>query len=307
MSINRWAYVYKSLVNYGFDITIKQAYATALAILEEAERHDSSGTRDWERTKSGFHLENNRALQIHEREAFLRTRLIYPRNRGRPFAWYGHYGDSLSHAGLFHTARAYMEKDIEHLKQILVQYLPAGSGTQEEILEMLSYLVGMGDDIALLKKADLLYMMDRSVEAEELIIEIDAVWARGWSESIVSLLGAAYLGEPLSASMLEFIRNNQQLQLPVATLLISAGYIDEGLEILERRVVDESKLPFTDIRELTSAIWREDVKQEMMANQRFLNILDSIGVGEDWKQEHARRAMSLTAITGIEVDPRDLE
>lgn len=75
---------------------------------------------------------------------------------------------------------------------------------------------------------------------------------------------------------------------------------------MEREVGDFAHPGLQGIREITSAIWIEDVKQEMLANQRFLNILDSIGVGEDWKQEHASRATSLTPLTGIEVDPRDL-
>jgi len=290
-------------------ISRKEAFAAGLAIIEDAQRHFPKGTRNWDRVnrvRGVFNLEHVKRTYFHAEgyEVDSREKLV----NGLGLSNYGH---SLSHAGLFHTGRAYMmEKRLASpgvgIRSMWARNMAAGSGTQQETLELLSSLIETGDVGSLLEKTTLLYKMGRVVDAEELVPEIDARIAKDWPESVASLYRAAYLAEPLSEIMLEFIGNNQQLQLPAGTLLISAGYIDEGLERLERRVVDVSKLPFMGIRELTSAMWREDVKQEMMANQRFLKILDSIGVGEEWKQEHARRAMSLTAITGIEVDPRDL-
>lgn len=310
------AYIYTTLLDWGFDISTKEAYATGLAILEEGERHDWPRTRNWEREKSGFDVENNKALQFQEEEVFWSKILIDPPRRRSPFYGYGPYGVSLLKAGLFHTARAYMEIFLEHIgntgaKQILAQMLAAGSGTQEETLDLLSDLIAtgkFGDPTSVGMKARLLYKMGRAEEAEELITEFDAGIGRHWPESLAALLGAAYLDEPLSESMLEFTSNNLPRAAPGAAYLISAGYVDEGLELLERGVADVSHRRYLSrVRSITSATWREDVKQEMMANERFLNILDAIGVGEDWKREHARRAMSLTPITGIEVDPRDLE
>ena len=112
--------------------------------------------------------------------------------------------------------------------------MAAGSGTQEETIELFSYLIGIGgfySRTARLKKAALLYKMGRAVDAEELVTEIDsqlveetdAQIVSGWPESIASLYGAAYLGEPLSETMLEFSRNNQQIPLHKAALLISQG------------------------------------------------------------------------------------
>ncbi len=310
------AWVYGRLLEYGYDISPKEAYATALAILEEAQRHDWRETGEWERGKRIFDLENTTAQQIREMEVRNRNLLISYHDTGRPqLGGYAGYSVSLLKAGLFHTARAYIEKFFDPLtpgaKLQLVQMLGAGGGTQGETLDLYSDLIATGEagPVIVGSKARLLYKMNRAEEAEELITEFDAGVARDWPESIAALFGAAYLDEPLSVTMLEFTRNDLPRAAVGAAYLISAGYIDEGLGLLERGVADadvSNREWLLRIRPITSATWREDVKQEMMANQRFQNILDSIGVGEDWKYEHARRAMSLTPITGVEVDPRDL-
>ena len=247
-------------------------------------------------------------------ERFARKTLLNNlENKKRWFAsdsqGHGHYGESLSRAGLFHTAQAYLEQDPKYmLYDYAIAMAYAATGDVQTALDVCDRVMAADPANWMLGelRVNLLFKAGRPDEAE--VALNNWLEASGRDNGMFQYFGALARAVWTGAAWPGEWHDNPGVAPQTAYSVIATGRMEEGLDLLQE-AIDDPRIQRLHLAWFASifpySFLPDPVREDLAAHPRYQAMLAEMGYTREWSMEHRRRAMSLAPITGIPVDPRD--